>query len=328
MRRIFAIGILALCSSLSQAPVEAAEGRIHDRTAPTLDENRVSRYTRAEKPEAPDSKTRASGAAKTHSNTKLATAREKRPLTQSMSMHASHIYIYDAGSALLADADGDGYHREFRIRFDADSVIGDVLVFARLYLRRVGDADWLLYHTTDDFWIYGQSGSDDYFVTTTLDDGFPTGEYDVLIDLYEVGFPGIVATFGPFESGALADLPLEEAGLDVPIELPGLRDRRSDDDAPDHRPRRRRPLLSLRDRVRSRRRLQRRDGLREHLGSRTRRRLDRGAHVRGFLRRRKRIRGCLPPRNRMAERLSDVVLRCADRSLRCRDGIARRDGGK
>jgi hypothetical protein len=224
MRRIFAIGILALCSSLSQAPVEAAEGRVHDSAAPTLDENRVSRYTRAEKPDAADSKARArAGSAKTHSNTRIATAPQKRPLTQSMSAHASHIYIYDAGSALLTDADHDGYHREFRIRFDADSVIGDVLVFARLYLRRVGDADWLLYHTTDDFWIYGQSGSDDYFVTTTLDDGFPTSEYDVLIDLYEVGFPGIVATFGPFDSGALTALPLEEAGLDVPIELPGFR---------------------------------------------------------------------------------------------------------
>jgi hypothetical protein len=45
----------------------------------------------------------------------------------------------------------------------------------------------------------------------------------VLIDLYESGFSGIVATIGPFDSDALALLPLEETGLDVPIELPGYR---------------------------------------------------------------------------------------------------------
>ena len=98
---------------------------------------------------------------------------------------------------------------------------GDALVYARLYLRRAGDSDWLLYSETDDFWISGEDGDDDYFVTTTLDDGWPTGDYDVLIDLYESGFSGIVATIGPFDSDALALLPLEETGLDLPIELPG-----------------------------------------------------------------------------------------------------------
>jgi hypothetical protein len=58
-------------------------------------------------------------------------------------------------------------------------------------------------------------------VTTALDAGFPTAEYDVLIDLYESGYSGVVATLGPLDSGALSYLPLEEVGLDVPIELPG-----------------------------------------------------------------------------------------------------------
>src|SRR5690606_29090601 len=62
---------------------------------------------------------------------------------------------------------------------------------------------------------------DDYYVTTTLDDGFATGEYDVLIDLYEVGYSDIVATISAYDTNELAYLPLEEVGLDVPIELPG-----------------------------------------------------------------------------------------------------------
>jgi hypothetical protein len=54
-----------------------------------------------------------------------------------------------------------------------------------------------------------------------LDDGFPTSEYDVLIDLYESDRDGIVATIEPIDSPALGLLPLEELGLDVPIEIPG-----------------------------------------------------------------------------------------------------------
>lgn len=138
-----------------------------------------------------------------------------------MSPRASQFYIFDAASRLLRDRDGDAYHSEFRIRFDADSSVGDALVYARLYLRRAGEIDWWLYHETDEFWIFGQSGDDDYFVTTVLEDGFPTSEYDVLVDLYEVGFSDIVATIGPAGTSALSLLPLEEAGLDVPLELPG-----------------------------------------------------------------------------------------------------------
>jgi hypothetical protein len=38
-------------------------------------------------------------------------------------------------------------------------VSGDALVFARLYLRRAGDRDWLLYHETDDFQISGATAT-------------------------------------------------------------------------------------------------------------------------------------------------------------------------
>jgi hypothetical protein len=152
---------------------------------------------------------------------KNSTAKIVRSTASSSSLRSDYFYIYEAASALLADRDADGYHGEFRVRFDADATFGDALVYARLYLRRIGELDWLLYHTTDDFWIYGKSDGDDYYVTTALEDGYPTAEYDVLIDLYESGYNGIVATVGPLDSGALGYLPLEEAGLDVPAEIPG-----------------------------------------------------------------------------------------------------------
>ncbi|HKQ12322.1 MAG TPA: choice-of-anchor H family protein [Steroidobacteraceae bacterium] len=219
MRRILAFGVVVLTSLLAQPGAFAAEGRVSELQAQPLDPQRVSKYTEARGATAPTLKS-----AKPHSAraaNKTAALKSVRPSAPLQSAKISDFSFFDAGSTLLADRDGDGFHREFRVRFDADVVSGDAVVFARLYLRRVGDRDWVLYHETDDFQISGSNGDDDYFVTTTLDDGWPTGDYDVLIDLYESGFSGIVATIGPFDSDALGLLPLEEAGLDLPIELPG-----------------------------------------------------------------------------------------------------------
>lgn len=223
MKRALALSIVVLTSTLAvlaQSPARAAEGRVSELQAQPLDARRVAKYAEAR---GAAKSTAVPKSAKTHSlrlASKAAALKSVRP-SATLSARSSDFGFFDAGSVLLGDRDGDGFHREFRIRFDADVISGDALVFARLYLRRVGDSDWLLYHETDDFQIFGDDGDDDYFVTTTLDDGWPTGDYDVLIDLYESGSSGIVATLGPFDSDALALLPLEETGLDLPIELPG-----------------------------------------------------------------------------------------------------------
>jgi hypothetical protein len=240
MRRILAIGIAVVTSVLAQPGAYAAEGRVTELQAQPLDPQRVSKYAEARGATAPAPE----NSAKSHSlrgATKTAALKSVRPSSPTgLANISSDFSFFDASSTLLADRDGDGFHREFRVRFDADVVSGSARVFARLYLRRAGDRDWLLYHETDDFEIFGDDGDDDYFVSATLDDGWPTGDYDVLIDLYESGFSGVVATIGPFDSDGLALLPLEEAGLDAPIELPGysIRDVTSqlliDDDGDGH----------------------------------------------------------------------------------------------
>lgn len=213
--------VLTLCVVFGQTAA-ADEGRVSE-APPVLEPGRVSSYTRTA-PEADSTQP-----SKAHANAKAVqqksqAARKLRTANSATLSHrASYFRIFDAGSQLRIDRDLDGYHSEFRIRFDADTDFADALVYARLYLRRVGEADWQLYHTTDDFWIYGRSDSDDYYVTTTLDAGFATSEYDILIDLYEVGFNGIVATIDGFDDPDLLGLPLEEVGLDVPIDIPGYR---------------------------------------------------------------------------------------------------------
>jgi hypothetical protein len=225
-----------LCGVLAFDAAGASEGRASALNGAAPEGERVARYAGAA-----GKLDETSG--KTHSATKSESApaaREKRAPVVIQSHRESDFHLWDAGSALLTDRDGDGFYREFRIRLDADVVVGDALVYAKLYLRRDGAEDWLLYHVTDDFWIYGESSDDDYFVTTVLEDGFASADYDVLIDLYEVGFTGVVATLEAFDSAALSLLPLEEISVDAPIEISGfqIRDIETtlliDDDADGH----------------------------------------------------------------------------------------------
>ncbi|MGL4577479.1 MAG: choice-of-anchor H family protein [Shewanella xiamenensis] len=125
--------------------------------------------------------------------------------------------IYDASSRLFEDFDYDGFYRTFSVTFDVD-VFGSYLneradLFAELYLSRNG-GPWVHYYTTDVFTIYGDSTQDDYEVLTTLYTGYQTDHYDVLIDVYEVGYSGIVASISADNTDGLYALPLESRDRD------------------------------------------------------------------------------------------------------------------
>lgn len=191
--------------------------------APTPEQNRVSQYQQSVAADV--DLTTSKGAARAHGDgmrAKTRTPRSLREKSAALSPRSGDFYFYDASVSLISDRDADGYFSEFRVRFDADSLIGLTRVYAKLYLRRLGESEWFLYRETDDFWVEGVDHRDDYYVTTVLDEGYATGEYDVLIDLYESGYSGIVATIGPNDTNALGFVPLEEVGLDAPIQLGGF----------------------------------------------------------------------------------------------------------
>lgn len=126
--------------------------------------------------------------------------------------------IYSAHSRLFEDNDSDGYYQSFSVSFDAD-VYGAYAgqrarVFADLYLSRNG-GPWELYFTTEPFTIFDDTEEDEFEVLTTLDLGFSTQHYDVLIDLYEVGYSDIVATVSGEQLDSLYALPLESADRDI-----------------------------------------------------------------------------------------------------------------
>lgn len=123
--------------------------------------------------------------------------------------------IFDAYTELSLDDDDDGFYRRLRVVFDADVAEGDALVYARLYLSFEG-GPWNHYYTTDVFHIVGDLETDEYAVVTHLMEGYPTGYYDVQIELYDADLDVQVASYGADNDRDLSVLPLEDAYRDEP----------------------------------------------------------------------------------------------------------------
>lgn len=124
-------------------------------------------------------------------------------------------WIYEADVVLYDDLDSDGFYRFLSVRIDADTIRTGAWVYAELYLSPDG-TNWEHYHSTGDFWIGGQSGDDEYFVETELVTGYPTGHYDLLVELYDADFGTYSDEFGPFQSDNMSLLPIEDSTFDAP----------------------------------------------------------------------------------------------------------------
>ena len=101
--------------------------------------------------------------------------------------------IFDAWIDLIDDFDDDGFYHSIRVGFDADTSSELETVYAKLYLSYEG-GPWYQYTTTDLFDIYHNEAEDSYQVMTELIEGYLPGYYEVLIDLYSLNHPGIVAS--------------------------------------------------------------------------------------------------------------------------------------
>jgi len=125
-------------------------------------------------------------------------------------------WFYDAFVTLFSDADRDGYFTGIELEFDADTIYAAADVYAVVYLS-YDYGPWNEYASTNDFTIFGTSASDAYVVETELISGYPTGDYDILIELYDTFDGYMVASFGPEESSELSLLPLEDITYDAPV---------------------------------------------------------------------------------------------------------------
>ena len=137
------------------------------------------------------------------------------------SVVADDFWIYEADVVLFNDDDGDGYYYGIDLLFDADTIYTSADVYAAVYLSLDG-GPWNEYAVTDDFTIFGTSATDEYVLVTELASGYPTGDYDLLIELFDAFDGSFLASFGPEDSSELSFLPLEDfnrddPGFDVPI---------------------------------------------------------------------------------------------------------------
>ncbi|GAA6184760.1 MULTISPECIES: choice-of-anchor H family protein [Alteromonadaceae] len=139
-----------------------------------------------------------------------------RPLDRDLRMVEDDpdFWIYDATVFLDIDRDADGYYSGFTLEFDADTIYTEAEVYARLYLAR-GDV-FEEYHTTSLFFINGDSSSDSYVIESDLQTGFPPGDYELLIELYDTYDNRLVAISDGYSDADLSLLTLESQSYEQP----------------------------------------------------------------------------------------------------------------
>lgn len=128
----------------------------------------------------------------------------------------SDFWFYEADVILFNDDDLDGYYWGIDLLFDADTIYSSADVYAVLYLSYEG-GPWNEYAVTEDFTLFGATGSDEYVIVTELLSGYPTGSYDLLIELFDAWDGSFLAEFGPADTSELSYLPLEDFDRDAPV---------------------------------------------------------------------------------------------------------------
>lgn len=157
----------------------------------------------------------ATGSTRSKGQTRGGLSKTGAPM-QSMSYD---FWIYEADVILFNDDDRDGYFHGIDLLFDADTIYSHAEVYAVLYLSFEG-GPWNEYGVTEDFDIYGASGGDEYVMVTELMSGYPTGSYDILIELFDAWDGSFVASLGPEDTSELGYLPLEDYHRDAPAPPP------------------------------------------------------------------------------------------------------------
>lgn len=121
--------------------------------------------------------------------------------------------IFDSRISIWGDDDADGFYRSFSVTFDVDNYGPGEWVYARLFISLEG-GPWNEYAVTDDFYIEGLAADDNYIIDTDLLTGYPTGFYDVLIEVYAARDGAFLTLSGPGEDLDLSVLALEDSERD------------------------------------------------------------------------------------------------------------------
>jgi len=129
---------------------------------------------------------------------------------------SNDFWFYAVDVVLFGDDDHDGFFYGIDLLFDADTVWSSADVYAVLYLSLEG-GPWNEYAVTADFQINGANADDEYVVVTELQSGYPTGSYDILVELFDSVTGEYLAGIGPEETSELGFLALEDFQRDAPL---------------------------------------------------------------------------------------------------------------
>lgn len=123
-------------------------------------------------------------------------------------------WFYDAWVTLYNDMDYDGYYSSFTLEFDADTNYYRAPVYAVVYL---GTNDYYEpYYVTSVFDLYGDSSEDSVILENELTTGFPSNDYDILIELFDAQTDQHLATIDAYNDADLSYQSLESADYDYP----------------------------------------------------------------------------------------------------------------
>lgn len=118
------------------------------------------------------------------------------------------VRIYDAWLDMRADSDGDGYHHLFDITFDIDSIANGHSIYVIGELQ--GSSRQILFRT-DPYTVNGGSGEDTYQVRVLLTDGYPPGQYQLILHVYDANSNNLLITYDGLDNHRLNNLFLEDS---------------------------------------------------------------------------------------------------------------------
>jgi hypothetical protein len=131
---------------------------------------------------------------------------------------SNDFWIYDSWLSLSNDLDYDGYYSTLTVEFDVDTVYSRAYVYAIIYLGVNGLFEPI--HTTSVFAIDSDISEDSFIVESELISGFPSNDYEIMIELYDADTNQFVAFSDGYEDADLAFAPLESVNFETLPEPP------------------------------------------------------------------------------------------------------------
>lgn len=129
---------------------------------------------------------------------------------------ASDYSLFDATTYLISDIDSDGFYHRFSVTIDVDTLLLSAIVYANFYLSYEG-GPWVYYAHSDSYAIHSDSVEDAFSIETELADGYPTGYYDMRIQVYDANTDEYLLTYDASDDASLVAIPLEDRSRDTVI---------------------------------------------------------------------------------------------------------------